>query len=363
MGNKTSEGREYKKDNKQHINIEEANLCEGKQIVIEGSYDGRMRYFGTIHSFIYSINKLLGNDLSVKFEDMSTNIINNKQKLEQYFKNNNTIRYAQNTIDVNKFVYMYCDEAQNMDIRFILALFTLLKIFPQWRLKCSGDILQSTRSKYENDNIFSQWKNNQEDLKSYWNLNIIYSEPQPIYRRGKNPKILKWINSKKLYQNQGIKEMEFSGYILSNDEVFVERESTTKNDTENVEKPDNEKTINRVLYNIKDCLNLQDIKPSDFLFIHPFIQNNCFFSELQSKVAELFEKKFGSSTLTYLHKSEMSEPIDLNKSINKARFMSIHGSQGLSGRIVFVFGLSDINLLCHRTNFGELKGQSLVTLL
>lgn len=359
LQNKTIQGREYKKDNQVHLNIEESNLCEGKQIVIEGSYDGKMRYFGTIHSFIYSINKLLGNDLSVKFEDMSSNIISNIQKLEQYFKNNNTIRYAQNTIDVNSLVYIYCDESQNMDIRFILALFTLIKIFPHWRLKCTGDVLQSTRSKYENDNIFSQWKNNQEQLKSYWNLNIQYSEPQPIYRRGKNPKILKWINSKNLYQNQGIKQMEFSGQILCEDEVFCEYESIIiKKD--GTKEPDNEGTINRVLYNVKECLNLQNIKPSDFLFIHPFIRSNCFFSELQSKVADLFEKKFGDTTLTYLHKSEMSEPIDLNKSINKARFMSIHGSQGLSGRIVFVFGLSERNLLYHRTNFKELKGQSLV---
>jgi len=358
LQNKTSSDRTYKKDDESHTEIKEANLCLGKQIVLEGCIDGAMRYFGTIHSLTYTIYRLLWNDMPL-FEDMATKIIENKEKLSEYFKCNKTIRYAQNTINVNSQVYIYCDEAQNMDVRYIFALFTLLKIFPNWRLKCTGDILQSTRNKYTNDNIFLQWKYNQEQLLSYWDLKIDYIALKPVFRRGKNPNVLKYINRLGLYQNYGLEPMEFSGQINDETEVKCTIESYWEDEDKNKYK-DDEATINNVLDDVKECMKLRNSHPRDFLFIHPFIQNNSLFSELQSKLDRLFEEEYGYYNHTCIHKSEDSQPIDLNKSENKARFMSVHGSQGLSGRFTFVFGLSDKNLRYHCTSFDEIKGRSIV---
>lgn len=368
------------KEEKRHEKGEADLSSNDKMIKIIHKKNDKEVSFSTIHFFVFHICMFISSnvlELDDKFDKFEVNckVDDPWEKMSRYI-----ILHIDKIEDINNknfhlrkkdFVLLICDEVQNIPSYMTLALLSIVNHFPHWRVKFTGDFLQTTLLNSLQENIYMIYvkyiKKGEKfickDDKVYEEkindlLGKIHSEyitpneEEAFHKRCRNPEILDFINRFLEAINVFFRWNEYrinlyKGFNLENTEgKFYKKPSVNIYNKNEVLR-----MVDDVVKLINDLLISEKYKPEDILIISPIINNNHVIDKIQNRLGH---------DKTFLHISEQGQPIDLSQSEKKIRIMSIHGSQGTGRPVCIVLQLNHEYLVCHNTYKDQLKYDSLI---
>lgn len=292
----------------------------------------------TIDSLVYALSKGIfqkwyGDMFQNKLED----IINKDIKNVSVDK----LTYAGNKFYFSEKTLIVVDEAQDLPRKYIDS-FTVLSESYHIDLYIIGDKLQTI---YQNNNVFTEIDINDTEIH---NMNIVRCENKNIVRRFHNEKLKDFVNFVICFKNFGLPEIQNicdgnCKYKHTNEDcVDMFNLKMGVYDEDWVLNP----YIEEIIKKIDNDVQTYNYLPENFLFIFPVISRNKLAEYLSIRLEQYWSEKLNSNKLfyTFIHKSEVSKPIDLNESIGCSRFISIHASKGMGCEIVYLLGMSQKNL-------------------
>ena len=321
---------------------------------------------GTIDSFCYNLSEPSSND-NDKFHSILKNIIKEgSSKLSTY----GGMNYAKQFIYLNKLCELWIDEAQDLNQSYLRAITRIMR--DTYIDVCIvGDKLQSLQY---NENIMTNLENNELP-----NIKIHHESPENINRRIKVPKLHSEINKIINFDKYNLPEININNLYKrlekSNDNFnIIDTPKFYADDTDE----------NKISNYVDDLIKIVDKEvnnnlyyPENFMFIFPIMKKNILSVELETKLNNYWINKFNDKVylenlkkkiteINYkmddndkywdkykhnkytqyaiLHKHELGQVIDTEKSIHSTRIMSIQTSKGDGREVIFILGCTERNL-------------------
>jgi hypothetical protein len=312
--------------------IDEKNKKYVVQYVHNHSQRKCMVIIGTIDSFVYNLsnNKKNGTDF---FEGILQSIA--EYGINKMDKSKGTIKYAGETIGLNKKAELWIDEAQDLSDNYFNAIVRVI-LETKIDVVIVGDKLQTLEHK---SNCMTCVANN------IPNINIIRHDPDNTNRRIKVNGMANEINKLIKFGVYSLPEINAPDKMVENDEKMIEvidmpieptdfdsKQFHTQNCVEKIIKiVDNEVVANNYL-------------PHNFLFIFPIMKSNQLANTLEVMLNTYWNDKNNNNVFTHyavLHKHEEGQVIDTSESENSARIVSIRTSKGDGREVVFVLGCTE----------------------
>jgi len=302
---------------------------KNKKHIIDYKYNNidKKIIIGTFDSFNYALVTLKkeeeGHD---KFQSIVNSIINNELKASN-------IIYANGIISLNKKMLIIGDEMQDLNQNYIKAI---IKISRDRYVDFYGvgDKLQSISMEHNSFTFLVNANLTNKTIK-----HIIYPFTN-ICRRFNDNALKKFVNYL----------IPFNKYKIPDVEIV----NNNKEDQENIiiiqgEEISNDKSIEYEINKIMDYYKLEvnnGYEAKDFLIVTPFANNNFFVDNINDSIREFWLKRTNDDTkiYSYFHKSSDCQSIDLKTSDDCTRIVSIHSSKGDGRPIVFVIGITELNL-------------------
>lgn len=305
----------------------------GKQLIIKYKHiktDREIKIIiGTVDSFMYNLSSCnnISNDF---FKDLLNQIkLIGCNKLTS----NNGMRYGGESIHLNRETELWIDETQDLPIDYLHAI---IKIIYQTKIDVVvvGDKLQSLQYV---DNFMTSVPD------TLPNIKVIKTPSENINRRIKVKNMSQKINKLVKFNEYDVEPIDISEDYLKEDiENPIEVISINKLE-------ENEETIiEKVIKQIKYLIKKENTEPNDFLILFPIMKNNITATELCTKLEkfwiEHYSKESNYKQYVVLHKHEEGQVIDIKKSINSTRIMSIQSSKGDGRKYVFVLQCTEKSL-------------------
>jgi hypothetical protein len=313
---------------------------------------------GTIDSFNYnlsSINELISGNY---FNDLVKDISNNG--LKKLNKKNNSVKYGNKNINLDRKTVIWIDEAQDLDINYFNSL---VKIMLETKIDVNivGDKLQSLENEI---NIMTCVE------KKIPNIDIIPIKNINENRRIKVTGMLEIINKLVNFNKFDLPVIRHAPEIIDKliikDEEPIEIIETDKINNNFNNEVDNDKRfefVNKIIELVEKEVNKNNYKPEDFLFIFPIMKSNLTAIELETKLNDFWIKKLHDSNkyknYAFLHKHEDGKVIDLKLSNNSSRIVTIKTSKGDGRKVVFILDCNELSLkIAAKTNDYDLVYES-----
>jgi hypothetical protein len=318
---------------------------------------------GTIDSFIWSISKNRSNGGNNFFQTLVKSI-------SDAIEINNNISYAQSSISLNKKCLIIIDEAQDLEVSYIYAMFRIMRD-TYIDVYTIGDKLQSL---YNEENIHTFLEHS--DIE-FPNLEII-KDLRGINKvmRFHNIQFKDFVNDIVNFEQYGLPPIE---HICTNENCKYrncdgnhedEIKPYTVFETNNLYdyKSDTDKDIDNITKYMDQEIERYNYLPNNFMFIFPIV-NMGFLDKLLAKLQLFWIHKFNKDEnyknmilenpnaeywrdklddeyyqYSHLHKSVNGQPINLKESENATRIVSIHASKGNGCEVVFLLGLTESSI-------------------
>lgn len=328
-----------------NINIINDNTDNKKHIIIYNNLKTRKKckiIIGTIDSFKWTLG-----DKTITGIDKFKTIVNDIIKNDIRAGKDGYIHYTANGVKLNMKTLIIGDEMQDLHPEYTKAL-VKISIERGVDFYAVGDKLQSITN---DKNAFTFLT---DELKEDETIRIIRHNYKNVCRRFSDSKLIDFVNTCVPFEKYNLPQIEnqkkktniksidfFKGVWIdpnmpSHDNVDLEAD----------------KIMEKYRYEV----NSHNRKPSDFLFVTPFVNKNPLLDEVNTKIREFWREKCNDNTdyikYSIFHKSENGTSIDLTQSTNSTRIVSIHSSKGDGRPIVFVIGLTESALLRY-TNENE----------
>lgn len=316
---------------------------EPKQYVIKYTHKITNReclvIIGTIDSFTYNLGDSPGDG-----SDIFTSILNNIIKYgPSKMSSNGCIRYAGESIYINKGTEIWIDEVQDLNTSYLYSMVRLMKD-TYCDINIVGDKLQSLQYKVNFlstvmngeglPDIKIEGRDKKENSNRRINVNGLHNKINEIINFDKYglPEIdIAEENINKL------KDYETPMDIIPSPEIYS-----------NTEEAKVSAYVDRIIDKVRYEVDKYEYKPNNFMFIFPIMKNNLVATELETKLNEFWSDKFRVEEeykqYAFLHKHEAGCAIDTTKSINSSRIMSIQTSKGDGREVVFVLGTTEKSL-------------------
>lgn len=310
-----------KKNKKYHINLKNKKTNKSHKIII-----------ATIDSFIFALgngSKYVGID---KFMIMVDSIIDDGFECKKSGYN----KYA-GGITLNKKMLLVGDEMQDLDENYVKAI---LKICRDRYVDfyMVGDILQSIKTENNSFTFLSKT-----ELPN--TIKLIKPKPENNIMRFGSEKLINFVNDVIPFEKYGLPHIEKhvdnkddgkkSNLIIFNGQTIY---ATEKDKCRiNIE-------IQHIMDYYKEEVEINKMKPHDFLIVTPFTKKNPLVEALNLEIREFWKQYYKSEEYiqySVFHKSEDGSTIDLDESTNATRIVSIHTSKGDGRNVVFVIGLAE----------------------
>lgn len=307
---------------------------------------------GTIDSFCYNLSS--HDKISANFFEGILNNINNNgcNKISEY----GNMRFASQSIYVNKKTDIWIDEVQDLPTSYLYA-FTRLILDTGCDVNIVGDKLQTLE---HSSNFLTEIKN--EGLPD---INIVMKQEINKNRRIKVKGMHNIINDIINFKDYDLQE-------ISCDKTHLEH--TTDKPIEIINSPeilpsesDIKKIDNYVNFLIERVNHEVDTNiyvPNDFMFIFPIMKSNVLAVELEAKLQVYWMNKFNDTEYTnkltnkfwknhdtstytqyvHLHKHTEGTVINTKDSVNSTRLMSIRTSKGDGRNVVFILNTTEQSL-------------------
>ena len=333
---------------------------------------------GTIDSFMIRLGRK-----EHKENDYFSGIIKNILKKELAMPESNIIKYPTN-IKLSKEVVIIIDEAQDLEPRYIEALFIImLKTYID--VYVIGDKLQSI---WGDLNIFTFL----EKYEPNKNINKIVLSGENIVRRFHQNDFMNKVNTIIDFKKFGLVSIKgicdkSCKYIHDDDETPWQPFTLKTLTKEQQKKGENEQTI--LYQNIKVILQYMEVEinkhkylPKNFMFIFSWLTKNPLAIALEPALTKFWIDKFKTpeykeiinsdeywsknyhkkqySQFVFFHKAQEGQSINLKESENATRLLSIHASKGSGCDVVFLLGLNEKTLHFYSNETGSLKYESLL---
>lgn len=288
---------------------------------------------GTIDSFCFNLSHSNMNGSNF-FKGIVDNIKNNgATKIKHGY-----MRYAGQSIQLNKECEIWIDEVQDLPENYLHAMLKLMYETSCY-INIVGDKLQSLD--FANNFLTSIID---EGLP---NINIDIKKPINNNRRIKVSNMADKINKIINFGKYKLPIIEYDKNIIqkNNEEAIkiIESPIIYANDI-------NDESINRfcdkIMTHYINEIETNNYNPNDFLIIFPIMKSNVIASELQTKIQEYWTQKYDYTytQYVYLHKHTEGHVINTNDSINATRIMSIKSSKGDGRKVVFILGCTEYSL-------------------
>ena len=312
---------------------------------------------GTIDSFMWRI----GNKLNTE-RDFYYGIIKSIKDGFSSVGKEGHIKYARDSIQLNKECLIIIDEAQDLNPTYVEAVCKIMRN-TYIDTYIIGDKLQSIS--YEH-NIFTFLENNELP-----NTKIVKTIGSNHVRRFHNKSFIPFVND----------IIDFNKYNLPEIESICDGNCKYKHETNKgyelfaipaVYNNDTDLTkVHKVIDKIIDYMDIEIEKynylPKNFMFIFDHIKKNFLAKMLQERLQDYWIQKFTDeeyiknidditdnnyNEFVFLHKSEANKPINLKESENATRMLSIHASKGNGCEVVFVLGITEtvLNMYSKQTD-------------
>ena len=250
--------------------------------------------------------------------------------------------YAGRSLKLNRKAQLWIDEAQDLDVDYMRAIVRMM-LETKMDVMIVGDKLQSLKHA---ENFISSTETD-----GLPNIRIVNEKPINVNRRIKIRNMAGKINSLVDFHKYKVPAISMEAENSLEDRAtegleVMESEKITKFD-EGKEKLTNYVTI--VLAYVKKEVQKHGYKANNFLFVFPVLLGNVVATELETRLNEYWIKECHDDTDKYtqyavLHKSEDGRPIDITKSENASRIMSIDAAKGGQREVVFVLGCTEQTL-------------------
>lgn len=308
--------------------IDEKNKKYVVQYVHNHSQRKCMVIIGTIDSFVYNLsnNKKNGTDF---FEGILQSIA--EYGINKMDKSKGTIKYAGETIGLNKKAELWIDEAQDLSDNYFNAIVRVI-LETKIDVVIVGDKLQTLEHK---SNCMTCVANN------IPNINIIRHDPDNTNRRIKVNGMANEINKLIKFGDYSLPEINAPDKMVDNDEKMVE---VIEAPTDHNNQIAMDKYIDDIIRRVDAEVIAHNYLPNNFLFVFPLMKSNKLAIELELKLNTYWNDKNVDDIYTnyaIMHKHEEGQVIDTSLSENSARIVSIRTSKGDGREVVFVLGCTE----------------------
>lgn len=348
--NDQAERNDYHIDN----NIEELVQSESnRKYIVKYKHKRSLRkcvvIIGTIDSFVYNLTKAPNTYSGSNYFERLVNSITELgcSKVNEY---TGLMKYADENIHLNRHTEIWIDEAQDLPRNYFEAIVKLM-LSTKIDVVVVGDKLQSLEYKKNFMTCIEE---------KIPNIDVIIESPINENRRINVNTMSDKIND----------IIQFDKYDLPKISIPEDRITNLKNSDDDIieivdqsgvlsgisGKHDNEMVsdiinmfVENIIKNVDKEVNQNGYVPNDFLFVFPIMKNNNIASELETRLNHYWINKYGQYDNSYtnyavLHKHETGQVINMDKSKNASRIVSIRTSKGDGRNVVFVLGCTEASL-------------------
>jgi HEPN domain-containing protein len=331
--------------------------------------------FATIDSFMHSVGEK-NNSAYDMFLGIINNIIDDDpEKSLLKINSHSSIRFANDSRQLNKHTIFIVDECQDLAKDYARAI---IKIMRTTYMDCLvvGDILQSIHHENNAFRFFMEGPNDDE-IAPYIKRTIL--EKKNICRRFNKNELVDFVNKmvKFNHNDMGLPSVKaaepiedpqtsitfFPAYTRNIDEESLADED--EEDKSRLQRTD--KDIEAIMSRFQEEVYTNKRKPNEFLFITPFTSNNLLAQELELQIHLFWEKEFGVSSnfkrYAVFHRSQEGTSINLDESKDATRIVSCHASKGDGREVVFLFGFTEKTIATFSKRTDSLIFESMVNVM
>jgi len=334
-------------------NFNQINEEKSNKFIYTFEHDGEVKtiIIATIDSFLYAFgSKKHELGINKKYYDMFKNIrhsiIESGENVTRN-KDGRKVKYVGK--GVNNEGLIIIDEAQDLNDHYCKSILTIVKAT---KADCYiiGDLLQSI---WDDVNLMTELpKMCKPDhfLHKYYNhIKLVINKQTPCVRRFHNSELMDWNNNyfKNVFPLYGLPAI--NSICPDEGKCGINHNLGTYHveliDIEDDKYMDSLQKIKHIIPIVAKEVEENKWEPKDFMFIFPIMKCNTFAENLETKLKKFWhdqDEKYDDPV--YLHRSTNGEPINLEKSENKTRILSIHSSKGNGAPVVFVLGVNNHSL-------------------